>query len=114
MKPEEINIATSTTSMPSTASMTSPTSATHERVTRVLRSSDQLGLRYDGYEEPPHTGPVHEDPSTVQLGATAEQVATEFLLREGYRIVERNFRCKVGELDVVARDRNGTLCFIEV
>jgi putative endonuclease len=35
------------------------------------------------------------------------------LERAGYLIVERNFRCKAGELDIVARDGD-TLCFVEV
>jgi putative endonuclease len=34
-------------------------------------------------------------------------------VRSGYHIVERNFRCKSGELDIVARDGD-ILCFIEV
>jgi putative endonuclease len=52
-------------------------------------------------------------PSTVVVGASAETAATRLLLERGYRIVERNFRCKAGELDVIARDR-GVLVFVEV
>ena len=51
--------------------------------------------------------------STVAVGASAEHVATELLVRRGYRIVERNFRCTSGELDIVARDGD-ILCFVEV
>ncbi len=51
--------------------------------------------------------------TTVARGSWAEQRATRLLVREGYRIVERNFRCKRGELDIVATDR-GVLCFVEV
>jgi putative endonuclease len=51
--------------------------------------------------------------STIDSGNTAEARAVELLLREGYQIVERNFRIKGGELDIVARD-NGVLVFIEV
>ncbi|MBS1124388.1 MAG: hypothetical protein H6Q90_6616 [Deltaproteobacteria bacterium] len=51
--------------------------------------------------------------NTVKIGASAEHAATRLLLEHGYRIVERNFRCKAGELDLVARD--GTvLVFVEV
>lgn len=56
----------------------------------------------------------HEgQPTTRQLGTAAESGAAEFLTDQGYRIVERNFRSKIGELDIVAFE--GTvLCFIEV
>ena len=52
-------------------------------------------------------------PTTRQVGATAESGAAQFLVDRGYRIVERNFRSKIGELDIVAYDRD-VLCFIEV
>lgn len=51
--------------------------------------------------------------STIEVGATSEDRAVDHLVRQGYRIVERNYRCKVGELDIVARDR-GVLVFVEV
>jgi putative endonuclease len=40
-------------------------------------------------------------------------VAAAFLRRRGYRIVERNFRCRAGEIDLIARDGD-TLVFVEV
>ncbi len=46
-------------------------------------------------------------------GARGEDRATAALCARGYRIVERNFRCKQGELDAVALDGD-TLVFIEV
>lgn len=46
-------------------------------------------------------------------GASAERSAAELLLAAGYQIVERNFRCKAGELDIVARDGD-VLVFVEV
>jgi putative endonuclease len=46
-------------------------------------------------------------------GAIGEQAAADLLERHGYEIVERNFRTKYGELDVIAVDR-GTLVFCEV
>ncbi len=49
----------------------------------------------------------------VQRGASAETAATQLLVAAGYRIIERNFRCKAGELDIVARDRD-VLVFVEV
>jgi putative endonuclease len=46
-------------------------------------------------------------------GAAGEQAAAEMLARVGYEIVERNFRTRYGELDIVAVDRD-TLVFCEV
>jgi putative endonuclease len=46
-------------------------------------------------------------------GAAGEQAAAEMLTALGYEIVERNFRTRYGELDIVAADRD-TLVFCEV
>jgi putative endonuclease len=46
-------------------------------------------------------------------GAAGEQAAAEMLAALGYEIVERNFRTRYGELDIVAADR-GCLVFCEV
>jgi putative endonuclease len=46
-------------------------------------------------------------------GAIGEQAAADMLAGRGYEIVERNFRTKYGELDVIAVDR-ATLVFCEV
>lgn len=48
-----------------------------------------------------------------QVGAAYEEKACAFLKEKGLRIVERNFRVRQGEIDVIARDR-GTLVFVEV
>lgn len=42
-----------------------------------------------------------------------EEIAAEHLVGAGYKILERNFRCPLGEIDIVARDRE-TLVFVEV
>ena len=47
------------------------------------------------------------------FGVQGERVAEALLRERGYRILERNVRTKLGELDLVARDGD-TLCFIEV
>jgi putative endonuclease len=47
------------------------------------------------------------------VGAQFEQEAADYLRKNGYRILDRNFRCKTGEIDLVAR-AEGYLCFIEV
>jgi putative endonuclease len=51
--------------------------------------------------------------TTVTIGASAEAIAARVLAEHGYTIVERNFRCTSGELDIIARD-GGVLCFVEV
>jgi putative endonuclease len=48
-----------------------------------------------------------------RLGRFGEQLAAEHLLRLGYEIVERNYRTRWGELDIVAR-HGTTLAFCEV
>jgi putative endonuclease len=47
------------------------------------------------------------------LGRLGEQLAAEHLIRRGFRIVERNYRTRWGELDIVAFDGR-TLAFCEV
>jgi putative endonuclease len=46
-------------------------------------------------------------------GALGEEIAARHLVREGYEIVERNFRTRYGELDVIAADE-GCIVFCEV
>ena len=48
-----------------------------------------------------------------ELGAAGEEAACAFLRRRGYRIIERNYRCPFGELDVIAA-KGGMLVFCEV
>ena len=55
---------------------------------------------------------IDQDPRR-ERGVAAEALACKLLAKSGYSILERNFRCKVGELDIVADD-SGTLAFIEV
>ena len=47
------------------------------------------------------------------IGGFYEQAVCEYLTRQGLVIVEKNFRCRIGEIDIIARDGN-TLAFIEV
>lgn len=47
------------------------------------------------------------------LGDFGEWVAAEWIKRQGYAIIEHNFRCRVGEIDLIAA-RGGTLVFLEV
>lgn len=48
------------------------------------------------------------------LGKWGEEQAAAKLLADGYRIEARNWRCRYGEIDIIAFDPQGTLCFIEV
>lgn len=58
--------------------------------------------------EPPLTG-------NRGTGILGEEVASKFMISNGYRILERNFRCKGGEVDIIARDPEGkSLVFVEV
>lgn len=50
---------------------------------------------------------------THTAGQEGEDRATALLTRAGYAIVERNYRSKIGELDIVARDGD-VLAFVEV
>ncbi|HLZ58493.1 MAG TPA: YraN family protein [Ktedonosporobacter sp.] len=47
------------------------------------------------------------------LGRTGERLAAEKLVSCGYHILERNFRCRYGEIDLVA-EHNDDLVFVEV
>jgi putative endonuclease len=46
-------------------------------------------------------------------GAAAEQLAADYLVRQGLSVIERNFRVKGGEIDLVCRDGKTTV-FVEV
>ncbi|MCG8052690.1 MAG: YraN family protein [Candidatus Thiodiazotropha endolucinida] len=49
----------------------------------------------------------------LQQGEAAEQLAVDYLSRRGLKLVTRNFRCKVGEIDLIMREKR-TLVFVEV
>lgn len=49
-----------------------------------------------------------------ELGRKGEEAAARYLEARGYEIVERNWECRFGEADIIAKDPEGTLCFIEV
>ncbi len=49
----------------------------------------------------------------LTLGAWGEDRAAEYLCQQGLKIIERNFRTPVGEIDIIARNRK-FLVFVEV
>jgi putative endonuclease len=51
--------------------------------------------------------------STRPLGQRGENLAANYLKQHGYTIVETNWRCKHGELDIIAR-KDAVLVFVEV
>jgi putative endonuclease len=51
--------------------------------------------------------------STRQTGLRAEQIASDFLAGKGLREIERNFHCRFGEIDIIAR-HDEHLVFVEV
>lgn len=51
--------------------------------------------------------------SSKEVGNQYEALAAEYLQKKGYGIIERNFHCRQGEIDLIARDGE-YLCFVEV
>ncbi|BBZ27890.1 UPF0102 protein [Mycolicibacterium madagascariense] len=53
--------------------------------------------------------------SRARIGAHGEQLAVDYLKSCGLRVLARNWRCRHGELDVIAVDADGrTVVFVEV
>jgi putative endonuclease len=48
-----------------------------------------------------------------ELGKKGEEIALRFLKKRGYRIIEKNYVCKMGEMDIIAKEKD-TLVFVEV
>lgn len=49
----------------------------------------------------------------MRLGEKGEGLAAGFLRKQGYKIIEQNFKTRIGEIDIIADD-HGTLVFAEV
>lgn len=48
-----------------------------------------------------------------EIGSSYEDKAEEYLRQLGFEVLERNFRCKTGEIDIIAKEEN-YLVFVEV
>jgi len=46
-------------------------------------------------------------------GKKGEEIAASYLRKQGYKILEKNYRTKLGEIDIIAND-NGCISFVEV
>lgn len=51
--------------------------------------------------------------NTSRVGAAGEQAASEFLVRQGFEIIQRNFKTPRCEIDIIARKAN-CIYFVEV
>lgn len=49
----------------------------------------------------------------ISLGSKGEELAADLLRNNGYKILYRNYKTKLGEIDIIARDKD-IICFIEV
>ena len=77
-------------------------STTRPAVHNLLRPLPPAGLAAHG-----------RSVSTTDLGSRGERIAAAYLTRAGLRVLDRNWRCRDGELDLVARDGDA-LVFCEV
>ena len=49
----------------------------------------------------------------LYLGKSGEELAVDLLRENGYKIIARNYKTRLGEIDIVAHEKD-TVCFIEV
>ena len=54
-----------------------------------------------------------EKKTAVSIGWAGEETAVKILKKHGYKIIERNYRTRQGEIDIIAKDGEYT-CFVEV
>jgi putative endonuclease len=47
------------------------------------------------------------------LGIFGEDIASDFLKKQGFKILKRNYRCKFGEIDIIAKEKD-VISFVEV
>ena len=52
--------------------------------------------------------------NTRSAGKKGEDLACKYLKKDKYKILDKNYRTKQGEIDIIAEDSGGVLCFVEV
>ena len=55
-----------------------------------------------------------DEMDNISTGQIGEDLACEFLIGKGYKILKRNYRKPWGEIDVIVRTKTNTLVFVEV
>lgn len=56
---------------------------------------------------------LRQNTSTKTIGDQAEQLAAEYLIQQGLRLLDRNFHSRFGEIDLIMQEQN-TIVFVEV
>lgn len=51
--------------------------------------------------------------NTHMLGVKGEQLACDYLVNNGYKILHKNYECSIGEIDIIAKQKN-VIVFVEV
>ena len=76
---------------------------------------NRTGLRKQSATDLAQTADTRPQPTTARqlLGRYGEDRACDYLRGLGYSIVERNWRCRIGEIDIIARDHD-RFVFVEV
>ncbi len=49
----------------------------------------------------------------IDIGKAGEEIAVKFLKDKGYKIIKTNYRTKLGQIDIIAKDKDA-VCFVEV
>ena len=52
--------------------------------------------------------------STRSIGTAGEAYVAKALRKQGYTLLASQWRCRFGEIDLVAKDKRGIICFVEV
>ncbi len=55
-----------------------------------------------------------EAKSNIELSRLGQELAARYLLAHDYEVIERSWSCDYGEADIIAKDEDGMLCFIDV
>nr|WP_233272628.1 YraN family protein [Paraburkholderia acidisoli] len=96
------------------AALSEPFGETAGEHTRAPRPSTKERANADNFFASARSNAPSHASRRRAIGARFEAHALAFLRREGHECVARNVNCRGGELDLVMRERDGTLVFVEV